>query len=341
MRQEQDAGVVADAFVEPQPEQERQQFGGIGGDAQAEQSAHRATHGGVALAPGVHDANEQGLHDHRDHGQEDVEDAGVIAALQTVEGMAQHLIETGQLDAGVDDDAPGIQGIGRFRSQSAGCGDDDRHLYRAGECLPPDEHLAVFDAALGVMDAVLRQEFDVRLARAHVEELPGQGEELRHPAPDAERLCRWQDVNRQDDVLIDDERDEEYQSHHEGDQEPGERTVEADLLPLGRGFADLELAAVCDDFVQLLGVLQAVAPDKHEGHGSGCHQQGHDQEQDIAGGRMRHRRSRVIGESHRRLTGGARDHVIDQVIVVGPFLDLRIGFIRQESVEEIDLSAAR
>jgi hypothetical protein len=88
---------------------------------------------------------------------------------------------------------------------------------------------------------------------------------LGHPAPDAERLGRWQDVDRQNQVLIDDQRDEQYQTQEKRQEEPTQGTAKADLFPIRVGFPYCELAPVHHDLLQRLRVGVAVAPDQPEG----------------------------------------------------------------------------
>ncbi len=116
----------------------------------------------------------------------------------------------------------------------------------------------------GILDPVLGQVLDEGDACPHVEEGPGQVEELGHTPPDAQRLRRRQDVGWQDQVLVNDERDEQDQPDAQGHQESAQRAVEADVFPLGRFFMDLELGPVRDDLIQLFGMPQAVAPHDKE-----------------------------------------------------------------------------
>ena len=217
--------------------------------------------------------------------------------------------------------------------------DHQGHLDRSRKSLPPDENLPVLDALLWILDPVLRQVLDKGNAGAHIEECPGQVEELGHAPPDAQCLRRRQDIRRQDQVLVNDERDEENQTDAQGDQETAQRAVEADIFPFCRFFMDLELGAVRNDFIQFLRVPQAVAAHDKECREGGYQHQSHDTQQDIPFGSMRYRRSGIICKRERRLPGGAHDQVVDQIVEIRPILDLWVETICQESIEDKGFAA--
>ena len=54
----------------------------------------------------------------------------VSSTLQAGQGVAEDLVETGQLDQGVDDDAPGIQGVSRPGKQRSRHRGHERDLDR-------------------------------------------------------------------------------------------------------------------------------------------------------------------------------------------------------------------
>ncbi len=100
--------------------------------------------------------------------------------------MPHDAVKAGDVDEHVDDDAPGIDGVGRARQHGTGQDDHQGHLESARERLPPDKDLPEHDAFARVIDAVLGEVFDEGRAGAHFEEGKDHGEELQHPAPHAE-----------------------------------------------------------------------------------------------------------------------------------------------------------
>ena len=109
----------------------------------------------MGLTPGKHDGYKNGLHDHRQNNiQPNLEDAAVIKALETGQCVLHHLVETRDLDKGMDDDTPGVQRIGGSRRQCACQADNECHLHRSGEGLPPDKYLPKLDAFFWIFDPV-------------------------------------------------------------------------------------------------------------------------------------------------------------------------------------------
>ncbi len=268
-----------------------------------------------------------------------VDQLRVVKPLEADQCVAIDEVETGNLDEGVDDDAPGVDRIRGAGDEGAGDEDDQGNLDRARERLPPHEELAVHDAATGVVDPVLRQVLDERGAGAHVEEEPGDVEELRHAAPDAQRLCGREDVGRKDQVLVDDERDEEDQAEHHREEEAAERAVEADVLP-GGAFLSLRVAITLgDERVERFRVAQAVAADEHERQPGGDHDGEQDGDDQRPLGRLRHRRAAVIGEGKGRPAGSPDDQFVDKVVEVGPVGELLIGGGRERGGEDVDPAA--
>ncbi len=100
--------------------------------------------------------------------------------------------------------------------------------------------------------------------------------------------------------------------------------MEADLLPARAFLVDLEAVAVRDDLLQCLRMPQAVTADKIERAEGGDHHQAQQPEQDIPLGGMRHRRGGIVSERERRLPGSPFDQGVDQIIEIGPFLDLGV-----------------
>src|SRR5512135_955002 len=104
--------------------------------------------------------------------------------------------------------------------------------------------------------------------------------------------------------------------------------MEAHLLPVRRLLPDLETAPVRDDLVQRLRMAPAVPPDQDEGSERSDQHHCQYSEQDVPVCCMRNRRGGVICERERSAARSAFDEVIDEVIEIGPFLDLRVCLIQ-------------
>ena len=146
--------------------------------------------------------------------------------------MAEDLVEPGDLNHRMDDDAPGIQRISGFRRECACQPDHQRHLDGSRERLPPDEYLSILNASLRIFHAVFRKVFNKSNACAHVEEQPCQVEELGHASPDSQCLSRWQYIGGQDQVLVNDERDEQKKPDGKCNQESTRTVDESRRLPM-------------------------------------------------------------------------------------------------------------
>ena len=182
------------------------------------------------------------------------------------------------------------------RRKRACQGDHQSNLDRSRKGLPPDKYLSILDALLRVVHAMLREKLDEGNTRPHVEECPGEVEELGHTPPDAQSLRRRKDIGWQDQVLVNNERYEEYESNAQCHQEPTERAMKAHIFPFRLRFTDLEIGAVRNDLIQLLRVFQAIAPHQEECSEGGDHHQSHEDQKDVSVTKVRDGRGRVIGE---------------------------------------------
>ena len=194
------------------------------------------------------------------------------------------------------DDAPGVERVSRAGENRARQDYHQRHLDGAGKRLPPDEHLAKHDPATRISHPVLGQELDERCAGAHVEEEPCHVEKLRDATPDAQRLRRREYVHRQDQVLVDNQRDEEHQAQQQRQQESAQRSMKADRFPFRAGLARRVFLAVNHHRVECLRMTQTVPSHQHEGDGCGRQHQPEQAEQQRPITGVRHRRGRIAAK---------------------------------------------
>jgi len=107
-----------------------------------------------------------------------------------------------------------------------------RAVWKApGERLPPDKNLPKHDAFARIIDTVLGEIFYEGRAGAHLKESKDHGEELQDPAPHAKRLGRGQDEDRQDQVLVNDDRNEQQQAQEKHHEETAQRAVKSRSPP--------------------------------------------------------------------------------------------------------------
>jgi hypothetical protein len=179
----------------------------------------------------------------------------------------------------MDYHAPGIQCISRPGCQSTGQGDHERNLDRTGKSLPPDKNLTILNALLGVMNAVFRKKFYEGDTRPHIKESPGQVEELGYASPNSQGLGLGQDECRQDQVLINNERDEKYKPDAKGDKESTQWAMESNLLPFSFCFTVLKVGTVRDDLLQRLWMTQAILAHEKESKECRCQHEKDDEQQ--------------------------------------------------------------